>query len=243
MYLKRIDRFISYFRKQFDLTNDIGDTPIYKIHKKALYLSLIDGLSGVIYPNKSSHRSRFVQTVLDFGEWEQAEYVSLPHLARLLALNPDPEFEALRKHVLSQIDTWSSGDLIYLDKDVKANEVGSQWPKGKEHSEPVNEIRLDSLKHVQLLYTFRNSLIHEFRPLGIDLEVPEDDDPYYLSVYDTKEDKDMKTIHWNLIYPTVFIHNLCKKIIGNLDLYFKENRIDPIEVFSSGKYWLKGLNK
>lgn len=240
MYLERIERFISHFKKQYDLIDSIGDNAIYKVHKKALYLSLIDGLSGVVYPNKK-HRDRFVKFVLCFGEWDHGEYISLPHLFRLLSLNPDPDLESLRKFVFSRFDTWSSGNIMYLDNDVTVPDIKKHWPKRKNYDEPINGIQVDSLKHVHLLYTFRNSLIHEFRPLGTDLEVPEDDAPYYMSLMERPYEN--KVIHWDLIYPTVFFKEICNKIFTNLEAYFKENRIDPIEVIRSGRYWLKELNR
>jgi hypothetical protein len=49
--------------------------------------------------------------------------------------------------------------------------------------------------------------------------------------------------YWNLIYPTPFFQKICTAIFNNIEPYFKENRIDPIEVLRRGRYWLEGLNK
>ena len=238
MYLKKIERFINYFKNEFNLIESISRSREYKVHKKALYCSLIDALSGVIYPKKGN-RARFVDTILTFGEWKYAEHVSVPHIARLLELNPAPEYSKLRKYIFEKFDEWSEGDLVTLDKDVHIGEVGRLWPKGKEHLEAIDGISLDSLKHVRLLYSYRNSLIHEFRPLGTDAEMPEDENPYYLSISDFEKGYS----HWNLIYPTPFFQKICLTIFNNIEPYFKENRIDPIEVVRRGRYWLKGLNK
>jgi hypothetical protein len=238
MYLDKISRFITYFTEQYDLINQIGNTHKYKIHKKALYCSLIDALSGVVYPTKGN-RDRFVSIIIEFGEWIFAERISIPHITRLLELNPAPAYSNLRKYIFGIFEQWRFGELVTLDRDVSIEEVARLWPKGKDNFQPIEGISIDSLKHAHLLYTYRNSLIHDFRPLGSDIEVTEDENPYYLLITGSENEQD----HWNLIYPTPFFQKLSNSILNNIETYFKENRIDPIEVIRRGKFWLNGLNK
>ncbi len=236
MYLERIERYISYYTKSYNLINSISEKNdySYKLHKKILYISIIDSLSGIIYPNKSPRQS-FTKFISGFSNWNYAEYISIPHLSKLLILNPDPKFSVLRKFIFSKIDNWKKGSDIYIDKDLNINEIKKYWPKKISLSEKISGASLDSLKHIHLFYNYRNSLIHSFIALGTDLEVPEHEEPYYWFLTSSN--------HWDLIYPTEFLNKICKSLIENTETFLKENRIDPIEIIKSGRYWLKQLNK
>ena len=239
MYKEKIDRFISYFTQELELIDTISNDRKYKVHKKALYLSFIDAFSGVVYPAKSN-RKRFVSLVLEFGNWEYSEYISTPHLAKLLKLNPDPKYSKLRKFTFKNYDKWSDGDLIFLNNDLQSKDVEKLWPNGKDYKEPINGIKFESLKHCNLLYSYRNSIIHEFRPFGTDAQFSDDQNPYYFNIMDLDDEN---RNYWSLIYPTHFFYVLANTILKNVEKYFIENRIDPIEIVMSGNYWLKGLNK
>ena len=229
-------RFFGYFRKELNLIDDIEGRE-YKIHKKIMYVSMIDTIAGLIYPT-FGNKDRFVSLLVNFGSWSESEYVSIPHLARALQLNPSPEFNHLREYVFSEFDKWSQGDLIHINRDIPANIAGTHWPKGKNYNEAVNEVALESLKHAHLLYRYRNALVHSFRPLGSDFEMPEDESPYYLSITVVKKDN-----YWDLIYPAVFFKKLVTNVFNNAEQHILKNRVNPIEVLRVGRYWLPSLNK
>ena len=233
-------RFFKFFREELDLVDKIEGHQ-YKIHKKILYVSMIDTIAGLIYPTRGN-RDRFVQTLIKFASWDEAEYVSIPHLVRTLQLNPDPEYNQLRKYVFNEFRNWKQGSLVPIDTDVPANKVGTHWPKGKQLNEAVNDVMLESLRHAHLLYKYRNALVHSFRPLGSDFEMPEDENPYYMAITTIGSKSDDNDIYWDLIYPEVFFKKLVNNIFDNAEIHILNNKINPAEILKVGRYWLPSLN-
>lgn len=235
--------FFAYTKGKLDRIDDISSADL-KVHKKILYVAFIDSLSGLVYPAHSQNRERFTEVVLTFGKWNDAGKVSTPHLARALRINPDPSYDKVRDLVLQNLDSWSAGDLIPLSRDLDAGVIGSHWPQGKRYEQPVEGAPWNHLKHVELLYAYRNALVHSFRPLGPDAEMPEDATPYYLSTHDaTSGGRGSEEFHWQLIYPTVFLRTLAHDIFEAVEGHIRKNSIDPIEVLRGGKYWIRELNK
>lgn len=234
----RQDRFFSYIRDKLERIDDIVSDDL-KLHKKILYVAFVDSLSALVYPAYSQNRSRFTEFVTRFGNWANSERVSTPHLARALRLNPDPAYDKVRKLVLGTLDSWRPGKLIPLSSDLEAGVVGTHWPSGKVYEQPVEGATWAHLKHVELLYAYRNSLVHGFRPLGTDPEMPEDQDPYYLSSHDSSHSE----VHWELIYPTAFLRGISHSALAAVEQHIRGNQIDPVEVLRSGRFWIRALNK
>lgn len=236
---EKIDIFLSYFQNEYNLINNIEKGKEYKVHKKLLYCSFIDSIAGVVYPKKRN-RKRFVDIILEFSEWKHVEYISVPHLVQMLKLTSNSEFLKLKDYIFKIYEQWSDGEIISLKMDVDSNEIYPLWPENDEQFQ-IKGIRLKALKHVYLLYRYRNSLIHEFLPPGTDIETSEDSVPYYISISELFNDEPIS--YWNLIYPTSFFKKLCANILINIKPYFENNNIDPLGVIKSGRYWIKGLNQ
>src|SRR3990172_10892579 len=177
---ENIENFTNHFREQHKLIDKVGETAIFKTHKKLLYAAIIDALSGIIYPTKSNGE-RFRKIILDFGKWDNAERISMPHLIRFFQLNPDPSFTLARKFAHQTFSNWHEGDLIGLEHDLSISEIMAHWTKDKSD--------LNSFKHYNLIYVFRNALIHEFRTPDFHPELAKDTEPYYMSVTDMRGGK------------------------------------------------------
>jgi len=212
MNATRRTRFFAYFREQLGLVDQLGGRE-YKVHKKLIYVALLDTMAGLVYP-RLSNRRRFVQLVKDFGAWSECEHISTPHLARMLKLNPSPQFNEVRKLAIAHLGSWSEGDHKGARDDLKYNAVRSKWPKDKDSCEPVEGVALEAVQHAHLLYFFRNAVVHSFRPLGTDFEMPEDTEPYYLSVSEAETGPDGRCFHWDLIYPAEFFRSLTEAVIN-----------------------------
>lgn len=238
----RQDRFFSYVRDKFTGIDAITDERLF-VHKKVLYVTFLDSISALVYPAYNQNRTRFTNFVLRFGNWEYAERVSTPHLARALSLNPDPAFENVRGLVQKTLASWRAGTRIELSSDIEAGIVGTHWPIGKLYEQPVEGATWTHLKHVELLYTYRNSLVHGFRSLGVPYDMPEDREPYYISTYTSTADSSESEFHWELVYPIVFLRNLVSSALVSVEAHIRQNEIDPVEVLRTGRYWLKALNK
>ncbi len=103
------------------------------------------------------------------------------------------------------------------------------WPKGSEHERPLG-IGLDYLSHFALLWRYRNSLIHEFRPAGGGFDIGESAEPYYhqvseiLSVQPADERE-----YRELIYPVSFLDQLCRRSLDNRASYLLRNGLNPFD--------------
>lgn len=236
-----ISRYCTHFSSQIARVNAVsgesGD-----LFKKILFCSVLDALSRSIYPRKEP-RDRFTSLVRRFGRWSHQDRVSLPHLGRLLELTPDPVFEKLRKFTFERLAQWKAPwNAITLDQDPAFTEIAKHWPKGEEYKAPMEKIRLESLTHLQLLYSHRNSLVHELRTPGYGIEMDGDNEPFYhdMSTFAVDGEPDLETIE--LVYPVKFFEQLCITVLDGLKIYFMENQLNPYDSYKFGSYWIEGLN-
>jgi len=242
MTVTRRERFFEYFAQQLARI-ELLDAAELKIHKKMLYVALIDALAGVVYP-ASGNRERFTAVVRQFGGWADSERISVPHLARALRLNPDPAYNTIREKVQKELSSWSNGDLIPITRDIEAGIVGTHWPKDKHLANPVTGTPWAHLKHLELLYSYRNALVHGFRPLGSDFEFTDDDAPFYISTYTMKAQGTFAEVdYWDLIYPSNFFRTLATSVLSGVKAHIEQIEADPIEVLKGGKYWVQALNQ
>jgi len=238
---ERRTRFFKYFRNEFDLIASIGDRE-HKVHKKLCDVALLDTMAGLTFP-RNNNRQRFVRLVKELGNWSNCDRISAPHLLRMLELNPAPEFDELRDIARNHVGGWAAGNLISLEADLEFNFVRSKWPKDNQSKEPLEGVVLEHLQHAYLLYSFRNAVVHSFRPLGSDFETDEDISPYYLSITRIGEASEKKKNYWDLIYPTEFFKSLTGSILSKVEARIAQAEIDPIEVLEQGPYWLQKLNR
>ena len=236
------DRFFSYVRDKLERIDEITSDDL-AIHKKVLYVTYIDSLSALVYPAYSQNRARFTDFVVRFGDWEHSERVSTPHLVRALSLNPDPAYDKIRELVLKTLNSWRSGSHIALSSDLEAGVVGTHWPSGKLYAQPDEVATWKHLKHVELLYAYRNSLVHSFRALGPSYDMPEDKVPYYIRTFTSSANTEENESHWELVYPTTFLRELARSALSAVEAHFRDKQIDPIESLRTGRFWVKALNK
>ncbi len=243
-----IKRFYDFFWGQKDKIGKIeGESGL--VFKKTLYCSLLDAVSRSVYPQKGNC-DRFTECIKCFGEWEEYDLISLPHLERLLLLSPEPQFEALRKYVFDRIRKWRvEFDVISLNKDLSWKEVMKYWPKGNEYQQKeINRIRLENIQHIKLLYAHRNALVHEFRNPGAGMDFGDEDKPFYhhlstiSNISNLRENYIESIESFELVYPEKFFQGLCEAVLRNLREYFEKNRLNPFDYYKFGSFWLEDLN-
>jgi len=235
---KQIERFILYFHNKYEIIKETKFEGNDELFKKILYIGIIDALSKTVFPRKGN-RIRFILFLKIFSGWKNCDRISLPHLVRLLEFTPEPEYSKLREFTFSAYEQWRSGDIIGLERDPKHKEIFKYWPKGKDNTEPIEGVKLESLRHVDLLYTYRNSLIHELKNLGYGLEeLSLEKEPSYHHLTDEKNEET-----WQLVYPLGFFENICETCIKNLKKYLIKNNINPYNSFKFGSYWKEELNQ
>lgn len=239
-YIAEIERYLGHFEKEFSQVQSLQVTDGYHaaIYKKMIYVGIIDALSKCIYPRRGN-RERFVTFLNDFSGWEHAHRISLPHLFQLLEKNPEPAFSKLRAFVITELEKWASGEIVTLDREPEIAAIKKLWPNEKEHQKLLNGLGVEALQHCNLFYTYRNSLIHEFRELGRGIESKTEDIPYYIS-FSYLEEPDVEV--WELTYPVTFFENMLGNCISELKRYLIQNNINPYNSYKFGTYWIDELN-
>lgn len=236
-----IELFIGHFKKDFTHVQTLAVKDAYHqgTYKKMIYMGILDALSKCIYP-KRGNRDRMVHFLDEFSGWEGRKRLSLPHLYQLLQKNPEPSFSNLRKYIIEKLSQWASGELVTLDRDLEIAEVKKHWPKDKDQKKTINEVTYEALLHSQLFYSYRNSLIHEFREPGHGVELKNDKEPFYLSM-SYLEEPEVET--WELVYPLGFFEKIVEDCISNLEQYLRVNNINPYKSYIFGSYWIDELNQ
>jgi hypothetical protein len=164
---------------------------------------------------------------------------------QLLRKNPDPAFEKLRAWVLTRYKAMPafSGQVQSIENDPSCEEVRRMWPAPKEHRTPLEGVDLESLQHWQLMYAYRNSLIHALRTPGYGMEFGSDESPHYHQMSTPATEDREVTVTAELVYPWKFLHKLCDTGLIELRKYFLENEINPFDSYVFGSYWLSELNR
>jgi len=243
--MSNVDDFLGFFQKKCDAIHSLvlaEDPEATNLFKRILYMAIIDALSKTVYPRRKN-RDRFVSFVRKFSNWQHMDKISIPHLVGLVEKTPDPEFSDLRNLAYSEIGRWKQGDPIYLDRDLDEKQALQYWPKQQEYQKPIEGVSLEFLKHAQLLYAYRNTLIHEMREPGHGMDFnPGDTEPYYHSMSHGGL-ASPKKMTWELVYPVGFTERICTSAMGSLKDYYVTERINPYDWFDFGTSWIQELNR
>lgn len=233
------------------------------LFQKSLLLSLIDTISIVPFPLSATNqnRQRFVKFIKDFGQWDDAEKVSLPHIYAFARKIPDPNLSDLREFAKTRLGGWLEGDRVFISTDPQLNEVArffrSDWNQLIDKNHPLARITAETFSHAHLLWNLRNSLVHESDGLGYGMELPDETtgQPYYhvmghspsgemeLIDQDTLIRINSGVVTWELVYPLRFIERLARNGTGRLREYCESHRIRPHDSFKFGSYWIQALNE
>ncbi|MBI3738248.1 MAG: hypothetical protein HY258_04285 [Chloroflexi bacterium] len=244
---QRLSRLTAYFEGHLREISQLDSNGDHVAHyKRVLYITVLSALSKIVVPNtRDNDRQRMVHLLSNFSEWGEYNRISLPHLVKLLNLTPEPAFEALRLYAIKQYNSWIIGDVITLDRDPSYIEIANLWPADNEYKFSIKDnnrkIPLESLQHVYLFYTHRNSLVHEFRMLGLlsGDPAPSKNEPHYSALF---HDAGGDIITWELQYPLEFYRRITERCLTNLSEYLRRNQIDPVSFFTSNSYWISELN-
>ena len=237
-----IDDFVSSFRKHIDSIEKITVEHNTRRYRKILFVSVIEGLAKCRYPTKRP-RARFVKFVRKYGDWEFTDNISLPHLVAALERTSVKQFDPLREYAFKELSKWGTVGPLYLDKDPTKSEIQSRWPKINEASIEIPCLKkIDQFCHIELLYKYRNYLVHESRQPTMGFDSERDCNPFYESIgsYDCSEG--IKVAKFHLVYPSGFLCKLSKTCLKNLEKYLLANNRNPFDSFKFGDYLIEELN-
>lgn len=242
----QIGKFTDYLKGSIDRIEGLCESDHdgqCRLFKKTLLFALLDGLATPCKGSKPRrHQKNFRSFLVNFGDWEQGDRISLPHLCRWLEINPTAMSEAGREFFLDKLTGWSAGEIHHTDDDPTFEDVCRSLDEGQLRSSD----QLGNITHAGLLVHQRNCLVHEFNHNGVNIEFPDDVSPYYLflgswdKVLETREDGQGV---WQLLYPSGFLFWLARRCLANFELFLLQNRINPRSSYSLGSYLWPQLNR
>lgn len=222
---ERIENYCSYFEEQLAQIQKLED----RLHKKTLLLVILDTLSRARYPNTEKNKTRFCQLIKEHIRWEDGERVSL---YRAFLLLPSANPSKLRDFVHASVREWKNSGPFDLTADPLINEI--------EHLAATDEERklLSDSTHLNLLYAYRNHLIHEFREPGEGMETDQRKIfPHYYPMTHLQTDEHDERESWELVYPLGFFVLLAESCLQSLKHYLSENDLDPYSSYKFGTVW------
>ena len=218
-----IDQYITYFKAQ----NQQIATVAHPTFKKVLYLIEIDTLSRAALPRVSGNRQRVVQFIDVCSNWGDKDKVSAVQLKFALEENGILSGQ-LYDSVIQRINSWAYGRIMRPNDDLTFGEAQGQ-------SAPSESKYVNDARYVELLYTYRNHLLHEFREPGYGMDLGADlpSTPYYLGVdrLSTGEGS------WELVFPVQFLRDLCEECINGLEAQLSRNNQNPYDAYKFGTMW------
>jgi len=230
-----VTRFIGHFtERKKDISGIVCNSP--KILKKILYFAIIDALSKSAFPDINHNKARFVKTLIAFSGWNDGERISLPFLYNDISDSTNNNIEPLQKGVGDELKKWpvKTPAQIKLSRDSHVHSLLSLIEHKNEKDELSFKEMIEKFSHYNLLWEYRNCLVHEFRQPGYGHELEGDDFPFYQGALGTDEIR--------LCYPVQFIANLIEQILKNLEKHLINNQINPYNSFEYGAFWNKKRN-
>lgn len=217
---------------------DCDPTPLSNF-RKLLLCAVVDGYSGWTR-STMGNRDRFMGFVRKFGQWPESERISLTHLSELLRRQTDPDLGPLRSIVHDRIAQWTSGSFIELSADLDDSQLMTLWPKSRNVATALRGVKIEQLRHVSLLYSYRCSLAHELQSPGFSFEVTNRSAPFY--IHGTDVIGGVEKEGWMLVYPLTFFENLTLCCLDGLESYLRANGINPYANRNRGEFWVEALN-
>lgn len=236
-----VNKFIDVVDKLYKNIDTVQSSQFEDNYKKIIAFSTIDMMSKAVYGDSIyGHRNRFTKFILEFGNWEYAERISLQQLIYVISRDSSPLLNELKQYCEGLISNWPTGEPITLNNEPRYEDMVGLWPKNYKVG---GKIELDYLKHVNLFYSLRNSLIHENRPLGYSFELFDMSVPYYSSRGVIKRDDSGKLVElsheaFELSHPVKFFYAIIKNSLDNMKQYFLENQVNPYNNFRFGSEWV-----
>ena len=254
---EKIERFVQYNEKLMEQIMSIYSHENNGIHAKILFCSLFDSLAKCAYPEIKNNSERFKKTITTHTQWEDAERVSLLHFQRAFKimdktpedfLDLKDEINILFHNYFKPTDAGVS-NRISISIDPPYFEIENKWPKNNNGNKiDLGIVTLDKLQHKNLLWLYRNSIVHEYRIPGggtepISLRLT---NPYYQEIFTFLGD-DFKTLkighkNFELHYPINFFKQICEESLHSIAKEYRGKRESPFNIYSEGEYWIPEFN-
>ena len=232
-----VDHYLKYFEDKLLRLESYEIESQDEALKKSVIVSMLDAMSRTVSNENAGNRERFTGLIANFCDWKDSSKISATHLRYLLKKLRSPEYAKARVLADQVIAQYSTGEIMGLDHDPELSEVKKIWPVSV-GQKVLGHLSLESITHLNLFYSNRNSLVHEHREpgQGFDL-IDSKDHPYYIGLL--SDDKHSL----ELLYPEQFHFKMAKTAIQNLRPYLIEQRLNPFECYRFGSSYIEELNE
>ena len=218
---REIDAYIGYFAKQIQ---DIDSSDASILVKKIALNTLLDTLARARFPSETGNKKRFIGLIDECSGWTERDCLSSV-LALLLLKEEGLSTGAAMVYLTSIVDSWSQGEVVTPERDAEFH-IAMSLPTTDQEKKVLSDCR-----YANLVYTYRNSLVHEYREPGYAIEFRSDGtNPYYHS---------MMNEPWQLVLPLRFFIWLAESCLKGLDVYLKANRLNPYDCYKFGSAWAR----
>lgn len=237
---RKIERFCAVFDRHAADLEQLAVPEGSRHFKKTLCLSLIEALAAGRYPS-AGPKERFVKLVARFGDWTDGDRISVPHLVAALERSDDDRLRAVRAQYYKILKSWGGAPAPRPIQtcDPQWAEVRKEWPAEPEIVPLLGgKLQPTHLRHVELLYDYRNTLVHESREQTASFEEGDDSAPFYESV----EIADSRLQEWHLVYPVSFLCRLLRGTLTNYRAHLIDSGRDPYSGYRFGLYVRRELN-
>jgi hypothetical protein len=221
----KIENFCYYFHDRIKEIEALNN-PLFQ---KILIIILMDTFSRVWTKGlENKNKLRFLKLIRECINWEHSDRISVPMVIYRLEKLSLKINDKLKLKLDDLFKYFKSGRILRVDIDPYYFEI-------KHLAESREEIELlKKSRHAELLYTYRNNLIHEFRKPGRGMEFSDDNEsPYYHGMTDLDHGGNT----WELVYPTNFLINLSKVGLNTIKAFLASNKLDPYSLFQFGSPW------
>jgi len=217
-----ITEYYEYFKKYIDIISKQDG----RLLKKIGFAVIIDTLGRARFPEaKKDPPKRIIGLIDECSGWVDKDRVSLVQLK--YALQKCGRIDGvLLDYVNVQVGGWCNGSVPRISEvDPMIEEV---IVKAKEKEKDT----VESVRHANLFYQYRNEMVHMFKEPGHPMEVSNDGlSPYYSGMINGAQKK------WELVYPLGFFEVLCTSCLNGLKKYLEENDIDPYSCYEFVDMW------
>jgi hypothetical protein len=215
-----IAQFIAWFTTQNQEIAQVAS----RTFRKILCLVEIDTLSRAAFPTVSGNRKRVVQFLDTCSHWNDRDRISAIQLKLALEEN-GIHLGQLYDFINNRINSWGYGQIIRPNNDLTLGEV--------QHLASSNESKyVQVARYAELLYTYRNHLLHESREPGQGVEMGADpSEPYYIGLDHLNQSS------WELVFPVQFLQSLCESCVNGLETHLITNNLNPYDAYEFGTMW------
>lgn len=224
--IDNINTMYRYFDDQLRQVSELSNP----VHGKLIGVAIIDALAGIRFPTMAN-RQRFVRVVDAHGGWECADRVSLQQLALALetkGLAASPFYE----RVHSEVMRWPEGHEITPRQEPTVPQLQAHLPTFEE------EALLLRCRYPELLYKFRNALVHQYLTLGSSFDWGGSADYVFYHTFSTYDGHDLVPGPWQLVIPPGFILALCRRILAGVRDHLLQTTTDPLILLDPQHLWL-----